>query len=227
MIGRLGNQMFQYAYARARAEREGRRLHTNSWLGQRMFMMDDPPLEPGLEMLPEHYRQDQESVDAYSRADARRWFAWRSEVWAELYGALGTRDGKAVGHLRRGDYLACGYPVVSKVAVIDAAMRRQCPPGLMLWCCEENPWVVDGFEGEMACVPDFYMMTRAAVLFRSNSSFSWWAAVLMENARARVFAPVIEGLKGGVVHDAVRFVEGNWPRLAELPGIGEMRLRDA
>lgn len=221
LIGRFGNQMFQYAYARAWAEREGRELRTNMWMGQRVFEIEDGPLEPGMEMLPQHYRQDQESIDLYSRKQAREWFAWRAEVEEELAEAI--QQDRVLSHLRRGDYMACGYPVITKAAVLAAVDRSGVFWRRVAFVCEENPTVVDGFTGTLSFVPDFYRLAHARVLFRANSSFSWWAATLGDG---QVYAPVINGLKGGVEHDEVTFVEGNWPKLADLPGITDLRLRD-
>lgn len=218
LIGRFGNQMFQYAHARALAEREGRELHTNAWAGQKVFQIDDAPLDGSEEMLPEHYRQDQESL-IYTRSDARRWFAWRAEIWEHLADIGGQL--RLVGHLRRGDYLALGYPVVGMSATLAAIIAHGFGKEIVTWVSEEAPRIPDGFAGELSFVPDFYRLSHASVLFRSNSSFSWWAATL---GNGRVFSPIIEGLQGGVEHDSVPFVEGNWPRLAELPGITDLHL---
>jgi hypothetical protein len=63
------------------------------------------------------------------------------------------------------------------------------------------------------------------VLFRGNSSMSWWAHAASPVAQ-RVFSPVITGLAGGVEHDNVPYIEGNSARLAELPGITDLHLRE-
>lgn len=218
LIGRFGNQMFQYAYGRSAAFREGRRLHTNAWAGQKIFEIDDPPLEPGMEMLPEHYRQDQESL-IYTRRQALEWFAWRPEVAEKLQS---VPVAKFAAHARRGDYAACGYPVIMARAIMRAAESFGFSPYLFDIAMEEHPWRSKHFTDELSFVPDFYWLMGAEVLFRANSSFSWWAGTL---GQGRVFAPVIEGLTGGMEHDVVPFVEGNWPRLAALPGITDLHLR--
>lgn len=203
--------MFQYAYARKLAEQQGRELHTNGWAGQKIFQLNDPPLDGSEEMLPEHYRQDQDSL-IYTRADARRWFAWRPEVAEKL--AFNVMCRPLLAHWRNGDYIRLGYPVVSQRAIQRALEAHGFDPEKLSLVSEEVPMRSDEFTGELAFAPDFYRMTKAEALFRSNSSFSWWAATL---GNGRVFSPIIEGLKGGVEHDAVPFVEGNHPKLAELP----------
>ncbi len=217
LIGRLGNQMFQYAFSRALAERDGRELHTNPWSGQKIFQLNDPPLDGSEDMLPEHYRQDQDSL-IYTRADARRWFAWRPEVAEKLES---TPSVELMAHVRRGDYLVLGYPVVSDKAAMKAAHGFGFHPFFFEIASEETACPSPYFTGYLSWVPDFYRLMGADILFRANSSFSWWAATL---GNGRVFSPIIEGLQGGVEHDVVPFVEGNWPRLAELPGITDLHL---
>jgi len=41
-IGRLGNQMFEYAFMRKYAKRHGFRLEVNNWLGRKLFGHNDP-----------------------------------------------------------------------------------------------------------------------------------------------------------------------------------------
>jgi len=85
--------------------------------------------------------------------------------------------------------------------------------------CESCGIVSDEIPGKdpflpdtMSFLPDFYRLMNAPILFRSNSSFSYWAAVLGDNNV--VFAPIIEGLEGGREHDRVPFVVGNRPRIS-------------
>lgn len=219
LIGRFGNQCFQYCFARKLAQLQGRELHTNPWVGQRIFQIDDKPLDGGEDMLPEHYRQDQDSL-IYTRADARRWFAWRPEVEEKLSGYR-TYEKNLVAHHRCGDYAACGYPVVSRLAVMNAIEAHGFGSWPLSWVSEEHPHLHEGFTGELAFVPDFYRLVMAAPLFRANSSFSYWAGVLGDG---RVFSPVITGLQGGIEHDSVPFAEGNHPRLADLPFITDLHL---
>ena len=61
--GRLGNQLFQYAFLRTTARRLGTRFHCPEWIGDRIFHLDDaaeraqaPPA------LDKTYRQPDENV---------------------------------------------------------------------------------------------------------------------------------------------------------------------
>lgn len=221
IIGRFGNGLFQHAYAKALAEQQGRELHVQPWIGQKVFQLDEAPLDGSEEMLPEHYRQDQDSL-IYTRADCRRWFAFRPDI-EEVLQAINAA--KMSVHLRRGDYKELGYVVVGcdsyAEAICKNGFNHLWPP---VWVCEYMPLLVMGWPDEMIFVPDFYRLMKAEILFRANSSFSYWAAVL---SHARVFSPVIDGLEGGKEHDDVPFVEGNWPRLAELPGITNLHLKES
>ncbi len=205
LIGRLGNQLFQYAYAKKMAEIQCRELHTQPWSGQLMFEINDPPIDGSEEMLPENYHQDQASL-IYTREDCKRWFKFRPE-FVEAQGKFAYQ---VAAHYRGGDYFDLGYPVVTKKAIRKAveSVGFDFEPGLI----EEN--------SGRSPLEDFYLMTRAQVLFRANSSYSWWAATLCDG---RVFAPCIDGLGGGE-HDDVKFIEGNWPRLANFEFTANLRL---
>lgn len=197
MIGRLGNQMFQYAHAKKIAETSGRELHTHPWAGQVMFEIDDPPITGGEEMLPESYHQDQDSL-IYTRDDCRRWFKFRPELILN-YSPFQI---EVAGHYRAGDYYDAGYPVITKRAIGRAITEK----GFNAFEIVEEHHDRDFME-------DFWLMTKAKVLFRANSSFSYWAAVL---GTGRVYSPVIDNLPAGI-HDKVEYVEGNHPRLANFP----------
>ncbi len=212
LIGRLGNCLFQYAHSRKLAELSGSELHTHAWPGQIMFDIQDPPIDGTEEMLPENYRQDQASL-IYTRADCFRWFKWRAEI-EQAIKFKGRPEKYAVAHYRAGDYLRLGYPVVSSRAIIK---QFENIGSITPWNCE----IVDEDSG-WSFMDDFYFMAHAPVLVRANSSFSWWAATL--NRNGRIFSPVITGLKGGMEHDDVPFVEGNHPRLCELDFVTDLYL---
>lgn len=200
--------MFQYAYSRALTEQCGLRLHTNPWVGQKVFQIDDPSLDASHEQ--ENYRQTQGDL-IYTRRQCREWFKWQPWVEAEL------KDfpvPPVLGHRRVGDYLALGYPVVSA----QSYYSHRSDVSLIT---EENPNAHPAFTGELSWVPDFWSLTKAQVLLRGNSSFSWWAATL---SNAEVYSPVIDGLGAGV-HDCP-FVPGNWPRLANLEFTTELHLEE-
>lgn len=234
-LGRLGNAMFSYAMARGFCERNGLTLHTDPWLGQKIFMLDDPLCDKELPRKDEYslkdgdadvsfrsYAQQQKCLEYYTRADCKRWFQFLPEIArrAEHY-----KPEHFLAHHRKGDYFWNGsaYPVVSRRSYTDAFDKLGKAPAELRFVSEEDPVTDPNFEGELSLLPDFIRLTRAKVLFRANSSFSWWAAVL---SNADVYSPVCAHLHGGREHDGVEFVNGNWPRLAGFEYTTDLRLRD-
>ena len=215
--GRFGNQLLQYAFARAYAERHGAVLEVPDWIGRRLFGLDDPyPSRElprcELDVIPWGqvdvdlfgYFQKEECTAILSRAVLRRWFtigeAWRGCV------TLPERPYIAA-HLRRGDYQTSGYCVVRESSYLRACERFGLPADRLVWVSEEAPR--PGPEPALDFLADFLVLLEADVILRANSTFSFWAGVL---GRGRVFSPLVDGLVGW--HD-VEFVEGNWPRCVD------------
>lgn len=209
LIGRFGNQLFQWAHAKAFAVKNGRTLATPPWVGEKIFDISEASRSEQGTVFG-GYHQDQESI-IYSRKDVLNWLKINPNLKAKLDAAL-PKD-KVVAHLRRGDYGPLGYVVVSQESYRQAAKLNGFNPDEIVFLSENNPTRVEGFEGELSFLPDFYRMMKAPVLFRANSSFSWWAATLGDG---RVFSPVIENIEGGIESKDCIFLEGNWPRLANF-----------
>lgn len=216
LIGRFGNCMCIYAAAKALAEQNGWQLECEPWIGQKVFQLDDPKPSREPDHIVDGYCQNQESL-IYSRADCKRWFRFKQEAHDEFDSLSWPR---IAIHLRRGDYKDLGYVVVS----MDSYLRAANENGHMLDHAyyESIPKKSGWFTGELSWVPDFFGMTRAKVLYRANSSFSWWAGVLSD---AEIYSPVIDGLEGGKEQDC-EFVAGNWPKFASLPNITDLHLRE-
>jgi hypothetical protein len=220
-LGRFGNRMFRYAYARALAEQNGYELRTEPWEGETLFTLGHliHARPDGTEdIVIDEYRQAQKDL-IYSRADCRRWFHLRP--WAEREGNLQRWPGPVV-HYRRTDYAAAGYPLIGRKAVTRAMRAFEITESAYV-VTDENPKTQPEYQGEMSFVPDFLTLLTAPILFRANSSFSWWAATL---GTGRVFSPIITGFAGGIEHDGIPYVEGNWPRLAELDFVTDLHLRE-
>ncbi len=200
LIGRLGNKLFQYAHARAYCEAGGHQLVTPDWEGRSLFNLSDAIGGSGNITLG-GYRQDQASL-IYTRAQVKQWMAFREPL---------TESTEILCHRRVGDYFGAGYVVVSAISYIKAAVRFGFDPGNIEFVTEE---------AAQDYLNDFRRLAAAPILFRGNSSFSWWAATL---GNGRVFSPVIEGLCGGREQDC-EFVEGNWPRLANLELVTDLYL---
>lgn len=57
-------------------------------------------------------------------------------------------------------------------------------------------------------LPDFFVLMNADVLFRANSTFSFWAALLGDVV---TYSPVVEGKTG--LRTDIDFVYGNHPKM--------------
>lgn len=228
--------MFSYAFARAHAERNGATLCTDRWIGQEIFDLNETAVPVGLPRRDENtigetevnceirsYCQQQKCL-IYTREQVRRWFKLRPEIKAqceEMAGKIPKHSGEVLAHLRRTDYAGYGYAMPSYDSYLMAVKLAGFPAPEFI--SDQAPNYAVGFTGDLEPLPDFYRMMTTPVLFRANSSFSWWAATL---GLGRVFAPIIDGLEGGKEHNC-RFIEGNWPRLHNLDFTTDLHLRES
>lgn len=245
--GGFGNQMFIYAFAKAYAERHGMELCCGPWVGEKLFQLDHSPAQPELPEINEPLILDperdpnrsvsirgyfqQQAALIYTRTDVRRWFTFRAEVENFLYYRQrprldSLRWQRVCAHHRVGDYLGYGYVVPSRISYEHTCAKFHLCSSMadIHWVTQEKPWTIDGLDPELAFLPDFYRMMTCDTLLRGNSTFSWWASVLTYSKCHRVFSPIINGLEGGREHD-VEFIEGNWPRFANLPFVTDLHLQ--
>lgn len=231
LMGRFGNQMFSYAFARGYCERHGLQLCTDEWVGEKLFDLSHPRCTDDLPRRDEFslidgegdisyrsYSQQQKCADYYTRAQCKRWFTPRIEVSRHI---AHYPIEPVLAHYRADDFAPLGYVVVSKASFLRAAEKFGIDPRRVKFVQQESPHVDPFFAGWADFAPDFFRMVNAKVLFRSNSSFSWWAAVLSD---ARVFAPVIDGLDGGKEQDC-DFLETNAPKLANLSFVTDIEIK--
>jgi hypothetical protein len=205
-------------------------LFTEPWIGESVFSLGGKThARPesalgGVEI--DEYRQSQKDL-IYTKSDCLRWFDLKPEIKARVrgYALTGQDSGFVHCHRRVGDYRHLNYPIISKNSYRDACLKFGYELGQIEWVTEEEPFRDPYFDGWADFIPDFLRMMHAPVLFRGNSSMSWWAHAASPVAQ-RVFSPVITGLAGGVEHDNVPYIEGNSARLAELPGITDLHLRE-
>lgn len=233
LIGGFGNQLFQYAFARAYAEQIEATLQTPPWVGQRIFDLIDPSVETALpertlqELHPGEtnvalrgYFQNQTALDHYSRADVRRWF--RLRPWAVDVAADLPRH-RLAAHRRVGDYVGLGFVIVSVQSYRRACEVHELAADDLVFVTEEQAQrMPDCDAAGVPFLPDFLRCMRAEVLLRGNSTFSWWAAAL---GTGRVFAPLVADLQSG--ERDVDFVEGNHPRCISYGDLTDLYLREA
>lgn len=233
-LGRWGNQLFQYAYARSYAEQYGATLYTDDWLGRKVFSLNDPLLPNNNSDLPARvgdvgldgeldiriggYCQTQACM-IYSRDQARSWFSFRPEI-QHLLNRVGLAT--TVAHRRVGDY--CNnheYVEVSVESYVAACEKYGVDPNNLTWVTEDYPWNMWELRSMgLGFLPDFYRIMNGTIIFRGNSAFSWWAAALSRTDD--VYSPVIDGFSGGL--QTVPFVRGNHPKFTVNYGVEDLRL---
>ena len=215
-MGRFGNQMFQYATARAYAEMHNASLHTQPWVGQEIFELSDKPYvklpQAGFDILPfgtvnvnlHGYFLHSDAAKILSTQKLRQWFKLQPR-WRNLVNQVDI-----AAHLRYGDYidLAGIYCLITKESYINACQKFGLDDKQITWVSEDNTNVVK-IGGKLSFLPDFITLMTAKTLFRANSSFSWWAATLNTG---NIYSPIVEARTGW---NDVDFVPGNWPRTAD------------
>lgn len=228
--GRFGNQLFQYAFARMYAEKYGHSLQIPyHWVGRVLFpaCRHDPLIDPNIKVrriqdtdlvVPtgpqglgdvelDGYFQSANLINQLSISKCREWFAIDPKIRQKCTPIEGFY---VAAHLRRGDYLQHSnvFPVI-KAESYRAAMKKfgYSEKGVV--------WVSDGdgknrdlrFPSQYDFIADFVTLLEAPVLFRSNSTFGWWACALQENGKC--YSPSFpNGSQGWIDCD---FVEGNAP----------------
>lgn len=96
-LGRWGNNLFGYAFARGYCERHGLELHTDPWVGETIFEISHPRCDSNLLRMEEtmiddglgdvsyrSYSQNQRCADFYTVAQCRRWFKFRPHILGVL-----------------------------------------------------------------------------------------------------------------------------------------------
>lgn len=226
-IGRFGNQLFLYVFAKAYARKMRCDFQCPGWIGRTIFENATEPLvtvqlpqteSDSRSSKPVGYFFGKTNIDinvfgqhhkylaAYSRADVRQWLTLKPEF--EAYAPQKPAHYSAM-HLRRGDYsrppLDKFYCTVSDESYERAIQQFNIPkPIIRVFEGWRQP--IETLERHgIAWLNDFLLLRDADYLLRGNSSFSWWAAAL---GNGKVFAPVVEDMVG-LQH--APFVEGNHP----------------
>ena len=228
--GFFGNQLFQYAFARAYALKTGCVLHTPKWLGQKIFVDSyDPPIYGNLKCLGEDvipvpannsdligYFQGNKHLKYYDINFAKRIYKIKPEIIEILEkGMTDIPKNKIACHVRHGDYLTKYshiYCVIQEEAYIKAVENMGYKESDILWIRSEQPHINPELPDEMSFLQDFYIMMKSPLLLRSNSTFSWWASVLGD---AKTFSPLVDD-KNGLRSD-IEFIESNRPKILNRP----------
>ena len=186
--GLFGNQLFQYAYARAFAQELGAELHTPDWIGRQLFIgVDEPIMQNKGDIDLFDYFQNPEHLALLSKKKVKEWFRFKNPPKVQKH--------NVVFHKRRGDLLTQldQYAVVSDESYIEGVKKFNLD--------YKEALILDKEHSDF--VTDFWLMMNCNNLFRANSTFSWWAATLGD---CQVYSPKVEDKIGWV---DVEFVKGN------------------
>jgi hypothetical protein len=242
---KLGNASMGFLHAYAHAKRVGATFVCTPWIGEQVFRLPEYgrstkaceafPVRSELDLREDEtnvritgYAQNEKATRIYTKDEAIEWLKPRREESDILKYFRFTPHQRVAAHLRRGDYIGYGYPMVSMASYDRAIAHHKLNAHLsynfetFLLISELCPQVEMGLPPQLSFLTDFTIMQTSSVLLRSNSSFSWLAGLL---SKGRVFSPVITpDMKGGVEHDCA-FIEGNWPRLSCLEGCGDLKIK--
>lgn len=225
-IGRVGNQLFLYCFAKGYALAHGCELQVGPWFGRDIFVNATEPFPiknfPQTELDSKHpnrlgdffgknnldlfvYGQHQKYIDFYTRAQVRQWLTLKPE-----YERFAPKERpECVAHIRHGDY-------VTKFSKYYCAVTNESYKRAVDDCCLPDPvYVFDGWRKPtvdlteaLTWLDDFLFMRDAKILLRANSSFSWWAATL---GHGEIYAPVVDSKVGW---NDVEFIDSNHPTTA-------------
>lgn len=233
--GRIGNQFFQYCFARTYAERLHAKLETPPWVGQRLFGLTDPPISCVLPQLHESaisgspadwvpnvdlvgYFQLARLLNCVSHREARKWLTFKPEWLARFPKPYPEY---AACHLRQGDFFTSEgdpYCLISDFSyrrAVETFVPSNCP----VIPVEENASKVrNDLPEDLQFLPDFLTLMQADILFRANSTFSWWAGEL--GTCRTVYSPAVGTLTG---HHDVEFVLGNAEQHVNYAGYGKLK----
>lgn len=236
--GRFGNQLFQYAFASAYAFECSAELYTPPWVGQTIFkniknktitehlpktLEDVVPLPPEPQVDLVGYFQGPTHLDFYNEEFAKSIFQINDNIINILEKMVPKKPYLAC-HLRRGDYVE-KYSNVFCIVKEDAYIQKIKEIG---WDAKDVVWITEGssfknpeLPDELQFLQDFYILMKADVLLRANSSFSWWAGTLSTDQI--IFSPLVQDKVGW---QTVPFVRGNYAAtIWQPPHHMELRLK--
>lgn len=239
-FGRLGNQMFQYAFARAYAEKYDAILEIPKWIGESIFKnVSHQPISKrlprtSLDVVPWGevnidlfgYFQFKECFDILFESKLQEWFVFQDK-WFEIYL---KRSDDIVAHIRRGDYeekYSNVFCVISENSYIQACRKYDLDEEKLIWLSEENP-TIDSVAKDVSYTEQKNSMYGTGIYRDKGISFlpdffKMINAEVLLRANStfsfwagffrngrRTYSPVV-GNKIG--YSDVEFIAGNWPSL--------------
>jgi len=220
--GRFGNQLFKYAHVKGYCKKHNYTLEIpKNWIGRRIFKnIDDNVISENLPIIKEEIiphkiyncgininSQNQQALSFYSRKDVKYWFELEDK-----YKFPKIKDFYIAAHLRRGDYFKAKdfFAILSKSCYVKAIKRFGYSTKKVIFTPSDNVPNEIELPADLLFLYDFNLLKNADVLFRANSTFSWWAATL---GNGKIFSPVVDQKCGWT--DDIEFTEGNHPKCTD------------
>lgn len=197
-MGRWGNTIGQWAFGWSIARRLGCRFQCPHWLGEDVFNIRRTPITPQrlkeckVDEIPTQpdrsihgYFQYQKAFDCMRASELRKQLTVKTQ-YAERW--VRPRKFYIAAHLRRGDYLKLRdrYAVVHRCAYERAILAAGYDLADVIWVSDEEPFGTGIYVPNLAFLYDFLTIQNADVVFRANSTFSFWAAAL---GKGKVYSP--------------------------------------
>jgi len=196
--GDFGNQLFQYTFMRAYAEKYDYELQIPPWIGEKIFkdvvhsscskrlpIVKEKDLHGQTNVDVLGFFQDTKSHSILSTSKIKKWLQFQDK-W------LNFASVKVAAHLRRGDFLDHKerYCLITRQSYLSACKKYNLDNPT--WVHQKNKDHKNDKDFDNL-INDFLIMVNAKVLLRSNSSFSFWAGFFNKN---KVYSPVVEDLIG-------------------------------
>lgn len=216
-FGRWGNMLFQYCVARAYAESINATLLTPDWPGRYIFENINEPIT----LKPVGTKFEDEVLDGSSNKDMYGYFQRPEHVallsrkkikeWLKPKPKYVKKGYDLVFHKRRGDYIKAGcFAIVSDESYNKSAEKYGYHYSCAKVFSDDRP-----LESQY---DDFFDIMYSRVIFRANSTYSWWAAALSDG---KIYSPIVNDNTGWIDCD---FTLGNHPKLMYL--FEDLNLKD-
>jgi hypothetical protein len=205
--GKFGNALFQYSVTKSIAFHFNFNYCSSSnWIGRKIFEIDDPDLiedanpanENDLLIVKTIKNKNWDMIGFFqnpiyyqflSTSICRNWLKIKDK-WIKKFPK--KKDFYIACHLRRGDMeeMHYSYPLINENSYINAVRDYGYDEKDIIWVSDNFPEIDSECEKEgIGFLPDFMTLYNSDVLFRANSTMSFWAGLLGD---CRMYSPFID-----------------------------------
>jgi len=180
------------------------------------FIYNEPPLCK-LKLTPEtfQYIPKVKKLKICGGFESAKFFEGREKEIKHLFW-MPTQEHNACGiHVRRNDYLQHDFIIKLTMDYYTDAINR-IGASKYIVCSDDVEWCKQNFVGPQFEFPngtqmeDFATLMGCEHLINANSTFSWWAALLMKHEKGTVIAPRHSYLGFTGTNDWYKTINTNW-----------------